>query len=198
MQLRHPVRATSLLGLAILWLPLSALADDCFQPSPNRALQGDDYYSVARSDDPTDETLEQLNQFIDDIEGDWEGPGFIIECFGNSNSPDARGTDAEIDAKIASATQGAFRIDYEVKRLDDKTRKLENITLDVSASNQTFSVTGSSAIVSEKFRIRNANGSSRLMERIIDMSHLGNSLEVQVTLYVNGYLSATQSWQLRR
>ena len=186
-----------LTAVTLFTLPAVAVADACYEPSPNLVAQGDDYFAIGRDSALDTKQMNQVAAYIKSIKGDWAGKGFMSECFGTSKNPDVRQSDLEIEANVSSSNKSSLRIDYERYRIDDKVRKLDRILLNANDGSQQWVVRDGGVNVSIKFRVRNANGRSRLVEQIVDLSDIGNGLGVDVATYVNGYLSNKETWQLQ-
>lgn len=198
MSISEPKSITYFLALLLGLISLNASATECFKISPTLKAEGDAYYEIGGEPAPTSSQLSDMTRFFKSIAGDWEGRAVLAECYGSERNPDRRETAAEIDASANPGGNGTLRVDYEIFFIEKSVRKLENLRLDSGLGNQSFDVGSSSVAATAKTRISNANGSSRLEERVIRLSGSDSSLKVEITTYVNGYLAAHEDWRLNR
>lgn len=188
----------SLSALLALCLSAPAYSGECYKVSPNLASLGDQYYSMGAHQKPSDSDIKQLDRYFSAIEGDWSGNAQVIECPGSMENPEERKASLGVESTMQSNGEGSLKIDHETYNRSDRTIALEKLELSGNADNQRFELSGRGVVFEQKYRVPNADGGTRLFEKIINTSGMSDTLSIRITTYVNGYLASKETWELER
>ena len=183
--------------LSMAALSNNAQALTCYEKSPNYSNLGDEYFNLETPRVLSDNDREMLNALYSKIEGDWEGELREIECKGPDSNPRMEYNNYELNADITPSTNGGLTIRADKYDATKKIRKGTTIKLLDNTSTFEFNfVTGDHLVFSDRFRRRNVSGGSRLNEYINDIKINGDTLEITISLYVNGVYVSEEIWTL--
>jgi len=185
------------LMLSMTALSNNAQALNCYEKSPNFTTLGDEYFNIENPRVLSDNDREMLNALYSKIEGKWEGELREIECKGPDRNPRQEHSNFELTAEIIPTTNGGLTIRADKYDATQKIRKGTTIELLDNTSTFEFNfVTSDHLIFSDRYRRRNANGSSRLNEYINDIKINSDTLEITISLYANGVHVSEEIWTL--
>ncbi|WP_020408218.1 hypothetical protein [Hahella ganghwensis] len=186
------------LALAALFASNATMAAECFQPSPYLQKEGDAYYEF----DQTHEWEAKQQKFVDvhykELPGDWKGSLTEYDCFGTDNNPRKKIKEAKVDVSLSEGANNMLRID--VKKEFKVERTIRSETYHAFDSRYMYGGEATEALLegSDRFRRKNANSGSRLVEYVHTFTRSGDSLTLTQHMYVNGHLAREESYQLKR
>ena len=189
----------NLVALILCLTSLSGNAQtlNCYEKSPNYANLGDDYFNLEDPRTLSDKDREMLDALYSKIEGNWEGEITEIECKGPDRNPRMEYNNYELNADITPSTNGGLTIKATKYETIKKIKK--GLTINLLDNTHTFEfkfAADNHLIFSERYRRRNANGSSRLNEYINDIYITDNTLVLKTLVFVNGVYVSEEIWTL--
>ena len=189
-------------NIAVLIFGISSFGNNvhalsCYEKSPNYVNLADEYFNLESPRYLSDKDKEMLNTLYSKIEGKWEGELQEIECKGPDSNPRMEYDNYELNAEISPTSNAGLTIRAEKYNVTQKIRKGTTVTLLNNTPTFEFNfVTDDHLIFSDRYRRRNVNGSSRLNEYIHEIKINGNTLEIKISLYVNGVHVSEEIWTL--
>lgn len=118
--------APTIILLGTLVFTHHAIANECYEPSPNL---DDDYYRLESTDTITDSEKKLLYQFFQNISGKWRGQLLQTECRGPDRAPRTIKKTARLTTKNSLNSQGELSIQVEKHFTAKRIKKLETVTL---------------------------------------------------------------------
>jgi Leucine-rich repeat (LRR) protein len=193
------IHFTTFLLISTFAISSNVLAIECFEKSPNLITLKDDYYNLENSRVLTNNEIEKLNEIYDNISGRWEGEVIISECTGPDNAPVVNVQTSSLTADISTNSSGRLLIGAELNNT------INNITggrsLDLLNNSNIMEITFISKnnfTFTEKFRLSNVNRGSRLIEHIFGVKRNGDSLSINLSVFINGIFVTHEAWSLTK
>jgi hypothetical protein len=189
--------------LCSVFLTNTAIAASCYDPSPNLADQGDEYYNLERPIALSNAEQNQIKFLFEQLRGNWAGQGTHTECFGLDSAPEERVSNVKLNLKTESNDPLHIAFNAEVKNMDNGVTTPERV--DLIGQNPLFSfdvIADNHITFSEKYR--SASGVAkqskkrltRLIENIYEIKLTGNQLHFIKYYYLNGVYVAKDDWVL--
>jgi hypothetical protein len=174
-----------------------ALADNCYDQSPQLVALADTYYDLEKTHVLTDDEQAHLAVFLDKLKGQWQGDAVSTTCAGSENNPRAKRNSATITAEATMLPNGNLRVRASKFDTRGKINRGERLDLLDIGHVFSFAFTDENQLTfSERFRRQNNNQSSRLTEVLYDIKVISDGLTLKRTYYTNGVLTGSETWML--
>lgn len=171
-------------------------ANECFDKSPNWLKLDDEYFNLEKSKSLSAQDISALNTLFNNVDGKWEGEIKITECSGPENNPTKNVYTTGVESDIQSSSNGALIINAEIVNPQNKTTTLKNLKLFDQAMIFDFMIKNNNISSSEKFRLKNTNRGSRLIEHVFQIHRQGNSFSMELSFYINGVFTGKEEWSM--
>ena len=174
----------------------TAAAQLCGSESPNLTALEDEYYAIDVDNTPSAAEKKQINAAFKRFEGKWTGTGQRISCKGSAKDPRQVDNQFLIEANIQHSDN---TLEVRATLEDEAANKVSNDKILVRLGKTPFQLTRvdeNALEFVEKWRIRNQNNRSLMMEKIYSIERTGRRLVVTVSLYVNGAFGSQDTWEL--
>lgn len=185
--------------LLIIVFSNKLMAFECLEKSPNLLNLKDDYYNLENGSALTNNEIDKLNGIYEDIDGRWEGEVNISECSGPDNAPVVNTQSFSLTADITANSSGRLFVAAEIYNKRDNISGGKNLDLLNSSNIMELKFFNKDHFsYSEKHRLSNANRSSRLVEHMFDVKRNGDSLAIELSVFVNGVFVTNEAWLLTK
>lgn len=184
----------------LLLFSFQAVADTgvCYTPSPSITVLGDEYYALDHEIKLDKASASSLQALLHSLKGRWQGDLTETSCTGPDHTPKRKVSHLKTTADLSVNSKGELVIKARKSGYVDSIEKGETILLFANASMYDFEQKGNLIHASEKLRIRSKNGSSRLLETIINLNLQGEELRLKVEYFSNGVYVQTLNFTLTR
>lgn len=208
-------------GLALIGLAMTSTGAHAMQCGSTFQHNGD--YRTVQATEFDDKTLRAVDDFVQRIDGDWEGAGLDIRCSGSNDESRSTITNFDVEAEISRHWTGRSVI--QVEQDSDRFVSLERFTLSPDTehnlidsygnkTNQNYDSidfsTPNTMVYKQKYRVvierddpEAVDGTRTFIRHVFEIKTVSlsddqNALTVNRDIYVNGRFSAQQEWQLYR
>lgn len=205
-----------------LFLSSIATAATCYDPSPNLANQGDEYYNLEEPITLSNAEQDQIQSLFEQLRGNWNGQGTHLECLGPDSAPEERLNNVKLSLKTESNNSQHIAFNAEIKNLGNRVTRQEKIDLIGQTPIFAFeSIANNHIVFSEKYRTasgvvkqnkkpltsektstasgtekKNKKRFTRLIENVYEINLTGNNLHFIKYYYINGIYVAKDDWLL--
>lgn len=203
-------RQTSVLAtLTLLMLPGVGGAQECFSPSPS-ASKGEPLTEEIAIRDLTKTEHGQLKALFENLKGRWSGSGQELECEGTPENLRKKLTPFDAEAELELDAQGELRMDLTRESREEGTSRQSQMSLhlsderlrvrddDPSGDVQILAVSAGRVAFLKKRAHRTQRGGVATQESVTNLQLSGRKLQVELTTYSNGVLSAVNTFDLNR
>jgi hypothetical protein len=193
---------------------LSALAADCFQPSPNFARQKDAYYNLVSPDSVPVKDQKQMVALASALGQHLSGQGHRVECLGSEKAPRLNYVDTQVQADVQASLAEGLVLRSDFTNLKTKVKQADKWAFWGAAAVFNFVKLGEGhyAFVQKLRHRRQAVNStaqnadqttglvtgSGLEEMFVDIQFFDKTLELTIDRYINGFYYATDRLTLGR
>jgi len=180
-----------------------AIAQDCYEQSPNLVNFGDQYYDFDETSKLLNTEKNQISDFFDSMAGQWSGRLKSFECIGPDNAAEQVSQAAEITVTNSPNANLQLTISVHKRFIENKVNFSEAHTLIMDSPNVTLqSIKDDNLVLSERLRKssrlanKNQRRFSRLTETIYDITKSDDALLVIKHFYTNGVFTGEERWML--
>ena len=173
-------------------------ARDCNKGSPNFTVGEDKYYDLGLYKKLTNKEKKAISSYFDKISGDWDGSLVHMECKGSIKSPQRVIKETKVTSDIRNNGNSVLTVSYDANYLESRTSTRHKIK---TLGNKNIYVLNFSddnnLSFSEKYRRGNGSGGAFLVENIYDIQMGKHSLNIDLTVYHNGFFAWSDALKLK-
>jgi len=188
-----------LLFTILLSVTQAALAENCYQASPNLVERNQAYYDLDTVDNFSDVDQTNLDVLFNNMQGKWGGTLTTMACKGPDRAAQQVFKTATIQMQALPQSNHQIRLVAKKYHVTEGINHHEQFVLLPRSNVYDLNLKdGKQLIFSEKYRIRNVKDSSRLTEVIYDIQLDQKQLSVNRHYYTNGVLTGAEYWSLEQ
>jgi hypothetical protein len=186
-----------LLFAITLCVTQTAIAENCYQASPNLLERNQAYYDLDTVDNFSEIDQTTLDALLNKMLGKWEGTMTTMVCKGSDSAPQQNIKTATIEMRATRHSNRQVSLIAKKHDLVDGIRKNEHFYLLPRSNVYHLNLKEDATLTfSEKYRIQNVGHSSRLTEVIYDIQFDQKQLSINRTYFTNGVLTGAEAWVL--
>lgn len=174
-----------------------ALAESCYQSSPNLVALNQHYYDLDHVDALLEVDKTSLDALLNKILGKWKGTMTTMVCKGPDSAPQQNIKTATLEMRASRHSNHQVSLVAKKHDLVDGIIKNEQLHLLPRSNVYHLNLKEEAKLIfSEKYRIQNQGHLSRLTEVIYDIQLDQKQLSINRTYYTNGVLTGVEAWAL--
>lgn len=159
---------------------------ECFLESPNLNASDQAYFDLTPSARLTSAQQQTLSETVKRLSGKWHGKLTETNCKGSERAPNKQTRVLAVTADISHNTRNSLRLAVRKTGYRDQLERHETLLLLSQQNLFGFNQQDGRIQTIEKYRLKNANQASRLLETITVVNHSGQQLTLEINYYTNG------------
>lgn len=181
--------------LALLIGASGAQANDCYQPSPDLAANGDSYYDIVVDTELDNAARNQLSKVYQILDGNWSGRLTEMLCKGPERDIQVEYRHYQLDSTVRAGQNGSLHIQSDRHWTEERRRQQSSRHLfGPDGAYKLLEVGENHFTVSHKYRNTTVKGNSIFREAITRLERGGNGqLIFTLSNYINGVLVSTET-----